>query len=205
MEPLACRAAIVLTGGASRRMGRDKTRLVIDDTTLAARTAALVRRVVPFCVEVGPGVTDLLATREATPGEGPLVAVAAGWRYLCRHSYFSSALVLAADLPLLSESLLRHLVEAPGEGTVLPIVDGHPQPLLARWSQADLAEAARLVDSGVRSLRHLEGAPGVSLLEEEAWSKVADATTFADVDSPEDLVRLKIAPVFADDEGRLNR
>ncbi|MST35182.1 NTP transferase domain-containing protein, partial [Acidimicrobiaceae bacterium USS-CC1] len=52
-------AALLLTGGRSRRMGRDKAALVVGGRTLAQRTADLLRRAGlggPL-LELGPGVS----------------------------------------------------------------------------------------------------------------------------------------------------
>ena len=181
-------------------MGRDKARLLIDEEPLAVRTASLLQRVVSLTIEVGPGITGLPSTREANPGEGPLVAVAAGERHLRSRSHTGAALVLACDLPLLSEPLLRLLIEWPTIGSVVPVVDGHLQPLCARWSGDDLARASHLAAAGARSLRHVVAQSDVTLLDESQWSSVADATTFADVDTPEDLWRLGIIAAFATDD-----
>src|ERR1035437_6644660 len=75
-------AAMLLSGGASRRMGRDKSQLLIDGSTLAARTASLLLTVVETAIEVGPGVSGLPSTLDDPPGPGPLAGVGAGWRGL---------------------------------------------------------------------------------------------------------------------------
>ncbi len=183
-------AAILLTGGSSRRMGRDKSRLVIDGTTLAVRTAALLMDVVSLAVEVGPGVSGLPSTVEDPAGEGPLAAIAAGRRVLLNRGHAGPALVVACDLPLLSARLLSFLVQWDAPGSVVPVVGGLPQPLCARWAPRDLDDAESLVRRGVRSLRHLTSQPDVVLLDESSWRGVADEREFVDVDSPDDLKRL---------------
>jgi molybdopterin-guanine dinucleotide biosynthesis protein A len=95
-------AAILLTGGKSRRMGHDKSQLIIEGLTLAIRTARLLRLVVETAVEVGRGVSDLPASLEAPPGGGPLAAVAAGCRALRDRGHAGGALVVACDLPFLT-------------------------------------------------------------------------------------------------------
>ena len=77
-------AALLLTGGASRRLGRDKASLSLGATTLAERTAGLLMQVARPVIEVGPGHTGLVHVREAPAGGGPLAAMAAGWAELTR-------------------------------------------------------------------------------------------------------------------------
>ena len=95
---------MLLTGGASRRMGRDKAGLLVGGVTLAERTAQLLLGVVETAVEVGPGVSGLVSTREEPPGEGPLVAIVEGRRTLRALGHDGAVLVVACDLPLLNTS-----------------------------------------------------------------------------------------------------
>jgi molybdopterin-guanine dinucleotide biosynthesis protein A len=171
-------------------MGRDKTRLVIDGSTLAVRTATLLLAVVDNAVEVGPGVSGLPSTSEDPVGEGPLVAIAAGHRKLRELGHEGAALVIACDLPLLTQRLLTLLRDWDAPGSVVPFVRGIPQPLCAKWGTRDLDGVDELLRVGVRSLRHLTSQPDVVLLDESRWSGVVDEVEFADVDSPQDWVRL---------------
>lgn len=185
---------MLLTGGASRRMGRDKTLLVVDGLAIARRSADVLARVVATAIEVGPGHSGLAATREDPPGGGPLAAIAAGRQWLRARGHDGPALVLAGDLPAVSEALLAFLVEYEAPGTVLPTVDGRVQPLLARWGARDLDGASGYLERGVRSLRHLGEQADVTLLDESLWGQVASRDTFDDVDTPEDLARHGIVP-----------
>ena len=78
-------AGLLLTGGASRRMGQDKAALPATDggESLAGRTARLLAAATSPTLEVGPGWSDLPAVVEVQRGGGPLVALAAGRRELC--------------------------------------------------------------------------------------------------------------------------
>jgi molybdopterin-guanine dinucleotide biosynthesis protein A len=171
-------------------MGRDKSQLIVDGSTLAVRTAALLRLVVETAVEVGPGVSGLPSTSENPQGEGPLVAIAEGCRALRLSGHTGGALVIACDLPLLSEALLRFLVEWPSSASVVPVVQGQAQPLCAKWGRDDLDAASKLIGQGLRSLQHLTTQQGVVLLDESMWQKVVSEKVLSDVDSPADLQRL---------------
>jgi molybdenum cofactor guanylyltransferase len=184
-------AGLLLTGGAGRRMGRDKAGLVIGGVRLADRAAAVLSAVCHPVVEVGPARTSLPSVREDPPGAGPLAAVAAGGRALRDRGHTGPALVLAVDMPRVEEPLLRFLATFPSEASVVPFVAGHPQPLCARYSPDALMTAERLVRGGEDSLRALLGAlPEVQWAGPRMWGKVATESSFLDLDEPADLERV---------------
>jgi len=171
-------------------MGRDKALLTIGGVTLAVRTAELLTLVAGTAIEVGPGVSGLPSFLESPRGEGPLVAVVAGVQALRDLGHTGPALVVACDLPFLSERLLRLIIEWDAPGSVVPVVKGRAQPLCAKWSPQDLRDAQDYVDRGVRSLQHLSNQSGVVYLDESDWGAVVPEKQFCDVDCPEDLLRL---------------
>jgi molybdopterin-guanine dinucleotide biosynthesis protein A len=187
-------AALLLTGGASRRMGRDKASLVVSGQGLAARTAAILAPVAAPILEVGPGYTALPRVQESPPGGGPLAALAAGWAGLVERGWPDSAsvLVVATDLPRLTVGLLAFLAHCPGPGCVVPVDDGgRDQPLCARYPMAALAEAADLVEAGDRSLRTLLDRVAVTRVVPSRWRQAAGhPDALVDVDTPADLTVL---------------
>ncbi|HWE54795.1 MAG TPA: molybdenum cofactor guanylyltransferase [Acidimicrobiales bacterium] len=184
-------AGILLTGGASRRMGRDKATLLVQGEALATRTATRLTQVCRPVVEVGPGRSGLAAVQEDPPGAGPLAGLVAGYRALAASADVAAVIVVATDLPHLSAALLHWLAGRPGPGSVVPVRDGRPQPLCARYSAADLDVAADLVAAGARSMKALLEAVAPVLVPPAAWIEAAgDGTALDDVDTPDDLVRL---------------
>jgi len=148
-------AGVLLTGGASRRMGTDKARLVVGGETLAARGARVLSEVCDPVIEVGPGVSGLPAVEEEPRGAGPLVALLAGVGALGNPR---AVVLLACDLPFVEPAVLRLLVEWPGWGTVVPVVDGRFQYACARYGTTAVEEATAALRTGVSSLRAVAGA-----------------------------------------------
>jgi molybdopterin-guanine dinucleotide biosynthesis protein A len=179
--------ALLLTGGASRRMGTPKAALPAGaDGSFAERTAAILQALADPVLEVGPGWSGLRAV--ADDGLGPLAAVAAGWRALVPRP--GAALVVACDLPRLDDRPLRALLEASGATSpqgiaIVPMVGGRLQPLCACYPATALDLAAELAGRGARALQDLLEAIDFRALPADAW---ADALT--DVDTPADLARL---------------
>lgn len=182
-------SGLLLSGGLSSRMGQDKTQLRVEGVTLANRTGRLLERVVDIAIEVGPGTSGLSSVRDEPPGDGPLSALVVGYEALRERGAPDDALLVASDLPNLTEELLAFLVRFDATGSVVPMVEGRAQPLCARWSRQDLDTAVMRWHDGERSLRFLLTQPGVTWLEEPHWRHVASADTFADVDTPDDAQR----------------
>jgi molybdenum cofactor guanylyltransferase len=182
-------AGVLLTGGASRRMGSDKSQLVVNGETLAARGARVLSEVCDPVIEVGPSVSGLPAVREDPPGAGPLVALCAAVGALGNPR---SVFLLACDMPFVEAPLLRLLADWPGTGTVIPVVDGRFQYACARYGGAALDEAVVALRSGESSLRGIAGAD-CEYVTAADWGHVATERSFADVDTPDDLERLGLA------------
>lgn len=180
-------AGLLLTGGASRRLGVAKATLLLDGERLVDRVARVLEGIATTVVEVGPGYSNLAAVREEPPGSGPLAALVAGAAALgARDDGARAVLVLAVDLPFVDAAVLEWLASHPASRTVVPIVGGRPHPLCARYSHDALAAAPELVAAGERSMRALLHRVDVHEATEAEWGVVASAHTFADVDTPED-------------------
>ena len=184
---------VLLTGGASRRMGTAKASLMVDGQSWASRAATLLAEVSDLAVEVGPGWTSLQTAHEDHPGEGPLPALVAGWSALRRSGHDGPVIVLACDLPWLTPAALRQIATWPGTCSVAPVLAGSPQSLCARWSPTALEAAAARIAEGGRRVRGLLEADEAVLLDESWWIPRFGSDVFADADTPEDLTRLGLA------------
>ena len=187
-------SAIVLCGGRSSRMGRNKAILPFKGETSTDRVVRLVREVTTDIVLVGrrdPGVlTDCPVIGD--PGEGPLVALAIG---LGATSALRT-LVVACDMPLVRPALLAHLVERIGEhDACVPRTAGTAVPTCAVYARGATEVARSLVAAGDRSLRALLDRVSVQWVEEPELREVdPDLRSFIDCDTPEDYARaLRIA------------
>jgi molybdopterin-guanine dinucleotide biosynthesis protein A len=154
-------AAVVLAGGASRRMGRDKATLPYEGTTLVEHMMSVVSpRCSPVFVIAAPGQPlpklDAEVLRDELRGVGPLLATGRGLR-AAADAGLELAFVCAVDMPLLSTDLIDELAGPAvrlGADVVLPW-DGRDHYLagIYRTSLADRVDA--LVAAGERSMRAL--------------------------------------------------
>lgn len=150
-SPLAPDVIVLAGGRASRMGGVDKPGLVVGgqsmlQTALAA-VASLGRTVV-----VGPPRPELAAqimqTREPEPGSGPVAAVAAGLAALGAEPA-PRVVVLAADLPFLTGSVIGDLIRHSGDCDAVFAADdsGRPQYLIGVWRTESLAARLAELDS----------------------------------------------------------
>ncbi len=151
---------VVLAGGASRRMGRDKATLELDGVALATRVANALAGGGCTDVEVQGGdvaalaVLGLAVHPDSTPGAGPVVAIA---DVLARHT--GATVVAACDLPDLDAASVEALIAA-GRAAGRPsvaTVDGRHHLVVYLPSAARRAWDAALA-GGATSLRDALGA-----------------------------------------------
>lgn len=140
---------LVLAGGASSRMRRDKAALAYHDRPQLQWAFDLLA---PFCTSTFVSVREeqreeplrarfpQIADRQ--PGIGPIAGIAAA---LSEHPQ-AAWLVLACDLPFLTSSLLRHLTAHRDPRRSVTAYrsshDGLPEPLCAIW-EPGVREALR--------------------------------------------------------------
>lgn len=142
MAPVFDAGAVILAGGRSRRMGRDKCLLPYRGVPLIQHVTnqldALVGEVV-----VSTNRPDALAflglrmVSDIRPDEGPLMGIASA----LRQANYTWNFITAVDLPEIPLPLVTALYQEIREGTrcVIPCEDGgRVQPLLG-WYHRDLA------------------------------------------------------------------
>ncbi len=142
------RFAIILGGGRSARMGRDKRALTIGGRSLLAIAVdACASR--DAIVVVSPDLPDdvpadrVTRTLEDPPFGGPVAGIAAGMAALPPSAQGDEVLVLACDLPRVSEIvpvLDARPLAGPAEfdGIYLLDAEGCPQYLAGRYRRAAL-------------------------------------------------------------------
>jgi len=153
--------AVVLAGGRSRRMGRDKASLDWYGVPLLVHACSVVREGVdggPVVVvaSAGQALPELPAwaavAADARPGIGPMQGLLDGLRAL--PAGVDRVFLAACDAPLLRPafvaSLLARLEAEPEVEALIPFVRGHRHPLLAAYRAST---AGRLEEAIIRGER----------------------------------------------------
>lgn len=176
-------AAIVLCGGRSVRMGRDKAQLSVGEEQFLPRICRVVAPLLkPLVVVAADGQAlpslDSSATvvRDTLPDAGPLAGLLAGLESLQRESPQTSHFWLAGcDAPFVNTAVISRLLQVSGESqAVLIRHEGHIQPFGGIY-RCDVLPAVRtLITSGERRLSQLP----ISLS-----CDIVDAATLQDLDS----------------------
>lgn len=198
-------AGILLVGGHSQRMGRDKALLPLakgSTLTFVEHLAALLRE---FCRETFLVARDEVSGRrysfvcrrqhvhqvyDQVADHGPLMGLYSGLQAIS----FSHALVLAVDLPFVQRPLLSWLTTLPlTDDALIPRIQGIPQVLLARYPRALLPTINACLQSGRRDPRALLTQAPVRFLEEDMVREIdPDLRSFVNLNTPADLARASI-------------
>ena len=176
---------VILAGGRSTRMGRDKAGLPVAGVTLVEWT---VRRLGSDFAET------IVAGAAAPPGAravpdrrsdaGPLGGIEAG--LLAAHSPFT--FVVACDMPRASVALASFLLaRCAGHDAAVPRIDGRAQPTCAAYARTAAPKIGAYLDRGAR--RATEALDDLDVayvdLPDLANAGIA-ATELDDLDTPAD-------------------
>jgi molybdopterin-guanine dinucleotide biosynthesis protein A len=186
----------ILVGGASSRMGSDKSQLEYHGVTAVERIAKALQSISTRISVVGSregarrlDFTNIPDVHERWGALGGIHAALAA----CELSW---AAIVACDLPLIEGELLLRLRSFANESSeaVVPIQpDGRKQPLCALYQrQPCLAEAERLIESGQHTPRALLDRVKTRWVFFEEIADLQDADNFfLNVNTPEDYDLVK--------------
>lgn len=180
---------MVLAGGRSSRMGRDKALIERGGRTLIGNAVELLRPHVDELLIIGdPTMYDHigpLTIGDDRPGMGPLGGIVTALRY----AWNDRLIVLACDMPDVPGALIEHLkrLDDAAHDAVVPQCDGHLQPLAAIYHrrcrkvfaerlERELLKMSDAVEA-VRT-RYVQVCPG-----EEGWP----LGMFRNLNTPHDL------------------
>lgn len=188
---------VLLAGGRSVRMGRDKAGLHFAGETLLPTLVArlqtccervvVVRREDQELPDLPPGVD---VVQDLLPNLGPLGGLLTGLAVAPTPYVF----LAACDLPLLDPSLVRWLGSHPAReaDVILPMRDGHAEPTHAIYGARCLGAIKQAVLSGELGMGTWLGAVRVERVDEAQWRAVdPDGRSFLNVNTPDDLARVE--------------
>lgn len=192
--------SFILVGGASSRMGTDKSLLTFGSETAIERLDAELRALSSDVSLVGsrpvaaqPGLKRVPDVHERWGALGGIHAALGA----CQAEW---AVIVACDLPFVTRDLFWRLLllkdqsgSEPIEAVVPIQSDGRPQPLCALYHRAScFPEAERLISSGEHTPRALLAAVRTRWVESRELTDLPGAEHFFfNVNTPDDYRRAK--------------
>ena len=198
----------VLTGGASRRMGRDKALVEVGGRSLLVRAAAVLRGVFQDVVVVGKRYEqDVAGSMPMLPDLRPGLGPVAGIHAALIHAYPRAVFILACDLPLVTSEFVGWIAGPALSGTEPAAHLGQPlspaarvprdrkgaQPLCGLYTNRCLPAVEEALDQSRLSAQELLARLDTEYLDigEESAGQHLDLLT--NVNAPQDLVNLAAA------------
>lgn len=182
------KTAILLAGGQSSRIGRDKTLLELGDETLLDRALRRLGQFFPELIVVSNrpnlALSQAKVVKDRIPHLGPLVGILAG----LEASSSSLNLVAAVDMPFVQPAILELLVEEAEEDVTCPMLARGPEPLLAVYGKGCLPTIEKHFRR--RELKAISFYPEVRVkyVPEERLRKAdPDLISFRNINTAEDL------------------
>jgi len=182
-------ATIILAGGSSTRMGRDKALLALGESTLIqSLVTRFVEQIGPVIVVLRPGRE--LSTQQASTvydiyqGAGPLAGLHAG----LMASPDDENLLLACDMPLADPELARYmLTRLSDHDAVVPMLARGPEPLFAVYRKSCLPAVESSIAAGRLRMRDpLDRLDVLYIPEDEIRERDPDLRSFFNINTPED-------------------
>ena len=174
-------AAVILAGGGSSRMGRDKAGLTLGGEDFCTMLVSRFRR--EFGKVWVSGVRELPDLR---PGQGPLAGLETAFVRTGAERLF----VAAVDLPFADPALARLLMDRLGEKDACLIRrrDGRTEPLFAAYRRSCLPHVRACLDQGRRAMGALLDRLDCRIIEEETLPGFDLERILFNVNTPQDYL-----------------
>lgn len=185
-------SGVVLAGGRSSRLGRNKAFLDFAGQPLIARMAAMLRPLVREVIIVAnepepyrPYADRVVA--DVLPGLGPLGGIYAG----LLAAGGRAALFAGCDLPFVPAALFERLGREVGEAdAAVPFANGEYEPLVAAYSRACLPAVEEAMVAGRRRVVSFYAGVRLAVLAEQEVRAFGDPKTlFFNINSEDDYRR----------------
>lgn len=180
---------VVLAGGRSSRMGRDKALIEVEGATLLERAVQRLRPHVREVLVIGdPALYGHLHPQvlpDEVSGQGPLGGIVTA----LKRARYVRVLVLACDMPAVNDRLLFSLKRGLGNGVdaAVPVHDAHWEPLCAAYHRHALEPLERDLCAGRLKMGEVLQRIKVAAVPMTPGSDGWPADLFRNLNAPTDL------------------
>jgi molybdopterin-guanine dinucleotide biosynthesis protein A len=185
---------VILAGGKSRRMGRDKLKLTLGGHSLLESAVMRFRdefKDIYISVADAEKYSNVKARRivDILPGAGPLSGLHAALTTLCGNGVF----LVAADLPYSSPRAAKRMIELIGEKEtcVIRLPDGKLEPLFGYYSKALLLRCENAIKSGDNRMTEIVLGADTRYISPEMLGELWDENLISNINYPEDYEAIK--------------
>ncbi len=187
-------SGIIMAGGRSSRMGKDKTLLVVENVTLIERTVNELRGVTDEIIIASNatakyGLRGVREVPDVFPDMGPLGGLYAG----LLAAQYDDVFAVAADMPYFTARLAAYLLSRKGgHDAVVPQTCGGWEPLCAVYTRACAGPIEQCLRFGIRKVyRFYPAVKVLAVTGEELDAAGLPANMFFNLNAPEDLAMLR--------------
>jgi molybdopterin-guanine dinucleotide biosynthesis protein A len=184
--------AVILAGGQSRRMGRDKLQLPYRNETLLQRAARLYANCfdkVYLSVGDSERYADAGVERieDVFRGCGPMAGLHAALLKTGADGIF----LLAADLPFANPAAARFIARrgVGRDACILRTDDGYYEPLFGYYAQSMLPRAQKALEAGVYAMASLYEGADVRFVSARELGDLWRENMLLNINSPADYAR----------------
>jgi molybdopterin-guanine dinucleotide biosynthesis protein A len=183
---------IVLAGGLSTRMGRDKASLPWDGGDLLHTILAAVATACPHLIVVSNTpraiyLPEVTVVSDEYRGCGPLGGIHAGLKASGSDYNF----VVACDMPYIEGDAIKYMLDAAqGYDAAVPFIDGFFHPLHAVYHRRCLEAVVGVLDRGGRRVVDFYPAVSLRLIDASELARFApDCRMFCNLNHPKDFLK----------------
>ncbi|MDO4458785.1 MAG: molybdenum cofactor guanylyltransferase [Clostridia bacterium] len=178
-------SGLILAGGYSSRMGKNKAELPIKDSTFICHMVEKFRKIeIEDIIISGYELKGFTSVNDIYPHRGPMSGIHAG----LNASKNDAVLVLAVDTPLVPESLLEELIihhEKNKADITIVRHKGINEPLIGIYSKALLPLCEEILQGERTSMKELMKSSTVDFLDYEG-----DENLLMNFNTPEEYALL---------------
>jgi molybdopterin-guanine dinucleotide biosynthesis protein A len=186
---------IILCGGRSTRMGQDKATLPFGPESMLQRVVRLLGEVIELrnlvvvaasAQQLPPLPAEVIVTRDALEGRGPLQGIAAGLQAL--PGDVEAACITSCDVPLLVPAFVTRMFELLGNNEIaVPRENAQVHPLPAVYRRTILPQVQALLAANQLRLGALfDEVPTRFVVADELRPVDPDLRTLMNLNSTED-------------------
>ena len=187
-------SAVILAGGLSRRLGRDKAIVKVGGIPLICRVIHRIREVAyetVVVVNTVERIPELPLPRSVIPvvdiysAKGSLGGIYTG----ISESTEEWSFVFSCDMPFINLDLLRFMLSVKkGFDVVVPLVDGRPEPTHALYNKSCLSHIRQRIEENDLKITNFFGTVRVMYVNGEELDRLdPERASFFNINTQDDL------------------